>query len=216
MAATDWLDREPIRRLLPAVRALHDGESPSLNRDELEGLIPPNKVFRPAGVLVGLVPRDRGWQLLLTRRTERLANHAGQISFPGGRIEPTDADAVAAAIRETEEETGIDGRHIVPFGLLDRYATISAFDVTPVMAVVDPTAAIAHDPHEVDEVFEVPLAHVLDRRNVHREERLFMGRMRGYFVIPYQHYRIWGATAGMLVNLIERLERHGIEPADFG
>ncbi len=211
----DWLSRHPIDAARAALLPLDAPDGVPLNLDELDGLLPAGRAFRNAGVLVGLVPRPHGWQLLLTRRTEALTHHAGQISFPGGRVEDSDVDAVAAAMRETVEETGIEATSIAPVGLLDRYATISAFNVTPVLAIIDPGVSYAHDPSEVDEVFEVPLAHVLDRANVVREERMFMGRMRGYYVIPYRHYRIWGATAGMLVNLIDRFERHGLNAADF-
>ncbi len=216
LCVNEWLTGAPIAQARSALRPLSDSvDCTPLNLDELDGLLPQDRVFRDAGVLVGLVPRSSGWQLLLTRRTETLANHAGQISFPGGRVEASDAGVVAAALRETTEETGIERSAMAPVGLLDRYATISAFNVTPVLALVHPEATYRHDPAEVDEVFEVPLAHVLDRANLVREERFFMGRMRGYYVIWYQHYRIWGATAGMLVNLIERFERHGLKPTDF-
>lgn len=185
------------------------------NLDELDGLLPDGQPLRPAAVLVGLVPRDDGWRVLLTKRTEHLPTHAGQISFPGGRIEAHDRNAVAGALRETQEELGIDPELVQPLGLLDVYATISSFAVTPVVGLVSPRMRTLPDAREVDEVFEVPLRWLLDRRNLQREERHFRGRLRGYYVYQYDGRTIWGATAGMLVNLLERLDRHGFNPADL-
>ncbi len=176
------------------------------NHHELEGMLPADAVLRPAAVLIGLVQRASGWQILLTRRTEHLPQHAGQISFPGGRIEPTDQDAVAGALRETDEELGIAPAHVRPLGLLDVYGTISFYAVTPVLGIIDAHAQITPDPREVAEVFELPLAFVLDPANLKREERLFRGRVRGYYAYAFEDRYIWGATAGMLVNLLERLE----------
>ena len=193
-------------RLRAALRPLDTQPTLKIwNHLELEGMLPADAVLRPAAVLIGLVPRAHGWQILLTRRTENLPQHAGQISFPGGRIEPTDADAVAGALRETEEELGIAPAHVRPLGLLDIYGTISFYAVTPVLGIVDAQAVIAPDPREVAEVFELPLAFVLDPANLKREERLFRGRVRGYYAYAYEDRYIWGATAGMLVNLLERL-----------
>lgn len=190
-------------------------DSPPLNLSELDGLLPADQPLRPAAVLVGLVPRATGWQVLLTRRTEHLPTHGGQISFPGGRLEAEDANAVAGALRETQEELGIRPALVQPIGLLDVYATISAYAVTPVVGLVDPAMQLRPDAREVDEAFEVPVRFLLDRGNLVREERHFRGRMRGYYVYRYGQHTIWGATAGMLVNLMERLERHGLAAADF-
>lgn len=212
--AESWSSR--LQPLQQALRPLHDAapERPG-NLDELDGLLPPEQALRPAAVLVGLVPRVHGWQVLLTRRTEHLPTHAGQISFPGGRVEADDASVVAGALRETEEELGIAPALVRPLGLLDVYATISAYAVTPVVGWVDPALVLRPDAREVDEAFEVPLRFLLDRSNLQREERHFRGRMRGYYVYRYGPHTIWGATAGMLVNLMERLERHGLSTADF-
>ena len=169
----------------------------------------------PAAVLVPLVARGQVPTVLLTRRTDHLHHHPGQISFPGGRIEASDTDAVAGALRETQEELGIEPSLVQPLGLLDVYGTISAFAVTPVVGIIDPRMATRPDEREVDEVFEVPLRFLLDRRNLKREERQFRGRLRGYYAFPYGERYIWGATAGMLVNLLERLDRHGFDPADL-
>lgn len=204
-----------IATLREALRPLDSGQAHPGNLDELEGLLPPGQALRPAAVLVGLVPRSQGWQVLLTRRTEQMPTHAGQISFPGGRIGPEDADPVAGALRETHEELGIEPARVRPLGLLDVYGTISAYAVTPVVGLIDPEARLQPDVREVDEVFEVPLRFLLDRRNLQREERHFRGRLRGYYAYPFGERYIWGATAGMLVNLLERLDRHGFDPADL-
>lgn len=205
-----WVDG-----LIAALRPLdHAFDTPS-NLDELEGLLPQDQILRPAAVLVGLVPRSNGWHVVLTRRTQHLPTHGGQISFPGGRIEASDIDAVAGALRETHEELGIEPSQVRPLGLLDVYGTISAFAVTPVVGIIDPNSAARPDAREVDEVFEVPLRFLLDRKNLRREERHFRGRLRGYYVYPYGERYIWGATAGMLVNLMERLDRHGFDPTDL-
>lgn len=216
MAPADRLPPDWKDSLQQALRPLDQTpDSLPLNLNELDGLLPADQPLRPAAVLVGLVPRASGWQVLLTRRTEHLPTHAGQISFPGGRLEAADADAVAGALRETEEELGIRPALVQPIGLLDVYATISAFAVTPVVGLVDPAMQLQPDAREVDEAFEVPVRFLLDRRNLLREERHFRGRMRGYYVYRYGQHTIWGATAGMLVNLMERLERHGLAAADF-
>jgi 8-oxo-dGTP pyrophosphatase MutT (NUDIX family) len=210
LARQGWIDH-----LAGALRPVGCAGAAPYNLDELDGLLPPGQPLRPAAVLVGLIPRDNGWQVLLTRRTQDLPTHGGQISFPGGRIEPGDADAVAGALRETHEELGIPPSAVRPIGLLDVYGTISAFAVTPVVGIVDPGSQTRPDAREVDEVFEVPLRFLLDRRNLKREERHFRGRLRGYYAFPYGERYIWGATAGMLVNLLERLDRHGFDPADL-
>lgn len=204
-----------LASLRAALRPLDAAGDHPQNQDELEGLLPPGQPLRPAAVLVGLIPRAQGWQVLLTRRTEQMPTHAGQISFPGGRIDPGDSDAVAGALRETHEELGIEPARVRPLGLLDVYATISAYAVTPVVGIIDPDARLAPDAREVDEVFEVPLRFLLDRANLKRELRHFRGRLRGYYAYPYGERYIWGATAGMLVNLLERLQRHGFDSADL-
>jgi 8-oxo-dGTP pyrophosphatase MutT (NUDIX family) len=169
------------------------------------GMTPPSTALRPAAVLVPLVDRAEGMSVLLTQRTAHLSAHAGQISFPGGRIEPEDPDAVAAALRETEEEIGLPREHVTLIGRLDTYVTGTGFEITPVVGIVDAPFALTIDPFEVAEVFEVPLSFVLDPGNHRRTEREFEERRRVFFVLPYQNRNIWGATAGMLVNLAEVL-----------
>lgn len=158
-----------------------------------------------AAVLVPLVMHPAGATLLLTQRTDHLHDHAGQVSFPGGRIEESDADAVAAALRETEEEIGIVPGHIDVIGTLDVYETRTGFSITPIVALVRPGFELALDAFEVAEAFEVPLSLVLDPANHKRRSRVWKGAERFFYVIPHQDRFIWGATAGMIVNLYHAL-----------
>jgi 8-oxo-dGTP pyrophosphatase MutT (NUDIX family) len=156
-------------------------------------------------VLVPLIDRPEGMAVLLTQRTAHLTAHAGQIAFPGGRLEPADADATAAALRETEEEIGLSRDRVTIIGRLDTYVTGTGFEVTPVVGLVMPPFTLALDPFEVAEAFEVPLSFVLDPANHRRVTRNYEERTRTFFVLPYEDRYIWGATAGMLVNLAEVL-----------
>jgi 8-oxo-dGTP pyrophosphatase MutT (NUDIX family) len=169
------------------------------------GMSPPSTALRPAAVLVPLVDHAGGMSILLTQRTAHLAAHAGQISFPGGKIEEHDADAVAAALRETEEEVGLTRDRVSVIGRLDTYVTGTGFEIAPVVGIVEPPFQLLIDPFEVAEAFEVPLAFILDRRNHQRIERESAGQRRCFFVLPYEGRNIWGATAGILVNLAEVL-----------
>jgi 8-oxo-dGTP pyrophosphatase MutT (NUDIX family) len=165
----------------------------------------PDRTLVPAAVLVGLVDRPGGMTILFTKRTLHLTDHAGQIAFPGGRIEPTDADAAAAALREAEEEVGLATRHVEMLGRLDTYVTRTGFEVTPCVGFVAPPESYRPDPFEVAEVFEVPLGFFLDVRSRKLESRVFQGRQRFFYAYPWGDYYIWGATAGMLNNLVEVL-----------
>jgi 8-oxo-dGTP pyrophosphatase MutT (NUDIX family) len=169
------------------------------------GMTPPSTTLRPAAVLVPLVDHAHGISVLLTQRTAHLSAHAGQIAFPGGRIEEDDADAVAAALRETEEEVGLPRDRVSVIGRLDTYVTGTGFEITPVVGIVAPPFPLAIDPFEVAEAFEVPLSYIVDRRNHQRVERHSGGHLRAFFVLPYEGRNIWGATAGILVNLAEVL-----------
>jgi 8-oxo-dGTP pyrophosphatase MutT (NUDIX family) len=162
---------------------------------------------RPASVLVPIVTRPDELTVLLTRRTERLKDHSGQIAFPGGRAEPGDADAEATALREAREEIGLDPARVEPLGRLPEYHTRTGFRVTPVVALVAPPFELRLDAHEVAEAFEVPLSFLLDPGNHQRHARELQGRQVPFYAIPYRDYYIWGATAGMLVNLYRTLAR---------
>lgn len=159
----------------------------------------------PAAVLVPIVERDAGPTILLTRRTTHLTNHAGQVSFPGGRLEAEETDPIQTALRETEEEIGLGRRHVTLIGRLDEYVTGTGFRIVPVVGMVQPPFDLEPDPFEVEEVFEVPLAFVLDPANHQLCSREHQGRARHFYAMPYEGYYIWGATAGILVNLYEVL-----------
>ena len=164
-------------------------------------LFKPGEVLRPASVLVPVVDREGGLTVLFTRRTAHLHDHAGQISFPGGRAEPEDLSPHHTALRESEEEIGLASKHVEIIGSINRYTTVTGYDVTPVVAIVKPPFELRLDAFEVAEAFEVPLAFLLDGRNHQRTTVVHQGRRRQYFAMPYDRYYIWGATAGMLMNL---------------
>ena len=160
----------------------------------------------PAAVLVPLIARPKGLTTLFTQRTRHLAHHAGQISFPGGHVAPEDETPEATALRETEEEIGLARRHVEIVGRLSEYVTRTGFRVTPVVGVVAPPFDLAPDPHEVADVFEVPLDFLLDPAHHQRHSREVGGVVRQFYAMPYRGYYIWGATAGMLINLYEVLK----------
>ena len=159
----------------------------------------------PAAVLVPLVARDDGYTVLLTQRAASLRDHAGQISFPGGRIEVTDHSPEHAAMREAREEIGLPPELVEIVGRLDTYEVRTGYEVTPVIGMVSPPFELAIDMTEVAEAFEVPLSFVLDAANHERHSREIAGKPREFWVLPWQDRYIWGATAGMLVNLYEVL-----------
>ena len=210
---TTTLDLVHLRAVLHPIDAPPPG--PGWNHRDLVDLLP-DAPLREAAVLVGLVDRsDSGWHVLLTRRTDALRHHAGQVSFPGGRIEAEDADAIAAALRESFEEIGLVESQAAPVGFLDPLCTITGFRVSPVVAIVDPEFVARPDPGEVAEVFEVPLDYVLDPRNLRALDIASIagrpvpdGRPRQVLEFvdrgnPGQ--RIWGATASIHFNLRERI-----------
>lgn len=170
------------------------------------GMAKPTELVQ-AAVLVPIVERGEGLTVLLTQRTDHLTAHAGQISFPGGRLEESDPSLEAAALRETEEEVGLGSDRIEIVGQLDLYVTRTGFEVTPVVGIVTPPFALRPDPFEVAEVFEVPLSFIVDPANHLKQSRLHKGVQRQFYVLPYENHYIWGATAGMLVNLSEVLRK---------
>lgn len=158
-----------------------------------------------AAVLVPIVARPGGLTVLFTQRTAHLRDHAGQISFPGGRSEPEDVSPQATALRESREEVGLRSEQVEIVGTLPEYATSTGYRVTPVVGIVTPPLNLALDDFEVAEAFETPLAFFLDAANYRRESRDYAGSRRSYWAVPWQGYFIWGATAGMLVSLREQL-----------
>lgn len=163
-------------------------------------------VTTPASVLLPIVQREQGLTLMFTQRSEHLTDHGGQISFPGGRWEESDASAIETALRETEEEVGLDRRHVDVLGTLPDYLTATGYRVTPVVSIVQPPFEINADPKEVAEVFEVPLAYLMDGAHHQLRAAEFPnGVHRTFYAMPYERFFIWGATAGMLRNLFHFL-----------
>src|SRR5438477_9842324 len=160
-----------------------------------------DREIRSAAVLVPVVKRKHGLTVLFTRRTAHLNDHAGQISFPGGRSEPGDADAAETALREAAEEIGLAAAQVEVLGDLPEYVTVTGYRVTPVVGLVTPPLDLRPDPFEVAEIFEVPLAFLLEPANHLRNSVTQEGKLRRYYAMPYRNYYIWGATAGMLMNL---------------
>ena len=169
------------------------------------GFLPGDIVFRDAAVLIPAIAREPEATILLTQRTPHLRSHAGQIAFPGGKIEPTDAGPLAAALREAKEETGLEPNFVEPLGFIEPYRTATGFLVTPVVGLVRPGYSLQPDPSEVDAVFEVPLGFLLDVANHRIDSRFFRGAERQFYAMPYQERYIWGATAGIIRTLLRRL-----------
>ncbi len=169
------------------------------------GLFADEAGFRDAAVLVPVVAHETGLTALLTLRTPHLAVHAGQIAFPGGKIDPSDQGPGAAALREAREEIGLDPATVTIVGYLDRYLTGTGYRITPVIARVAPDPMLALNPQEVQEAFEVPLAFLMDPQNHHRSSRIFMGRERHFYEMPFEGRYIWGITAGIIRGLYERM-----------
>jgi len=176
-------------RWLRGDEGAHHGASPGVTLKRM-----------PAAVLIGVVERREGPAVLLTQRTEHLKDHAGQISFPGGRVEPHDRSIEATALREAEEEIGLEATRVEVLGELAPYDTVTGFRIHPVVGWIAPPFELRPDRFEVADVFEVPLHFVLDPAN-HRRQSYRRGALtRAYYVLPYQGRFIWGATAGILVN----------------
>ncbi len=199
------MDRQlDIDRIAAALRAPAGATS---DFDLNPGARPPARPLRPASVLVPLVARDGALNLILTRRAVRLKHHPGQIAFPGGKQDPRDADARAAALREAREEIGLAPREVEVLGAFDTHETVTDFLVTPFVGLVAPEFRAVVDASEVAEVFEVPLGHVLDAGNFQVHGRRWQGGWRRYYVVAFGPYYIWGATARMLRMLADRLDR---------
>ncbi len=193
------LDADTLRR-----RFLEGGAALSAT-DRAMGNSGPQRGGIAAAVLVPVILRASGSTVLMTRRTDHLHHHPGQISFPGGRVEDADVTAVMTALRETEEEIGLDPDRVELLGELPDYFTGTGFRVTPVVGLVHPPFDLKLDSFEVAEAFEVPLGFLLDPANHQRHRAEFGGLVREYHAIPWQGYYIWGATAGMLVSLYRLL-----------
>ena len=172
---------------------------------EIKNELHRTRPLRPAAVLCGIVERSAGLSVVLTKRPDTMKEHAGQIAFPGGKVDKTDADTVAAALREAEEEIGLPAHLARVLGEIDPYETGTGFRVVPVVATIDPDFVFRPDPREVDDVFEVPLDFLMNPANLRRHSGVWGGKKRQYYAMPWQERYIWGATAGMLKSLSDRI-----------
>ena len=161
--------------------------------------------LREAAVLVPVIDTGPDAQVILTRRAAAMRKHSGQVAFPGGAVDPEDGSVEDAAMREAEEEIGLDRRFVEPVGRLPVYMTTTGFRITPVLAVVQPGFTITPNPAEVDAVFETPLSFLMTQANHQRESRVWDGIERHYYVMPYGEHHIWGVTAGIIRTMYERL-----------
>lgn len=164
---------------------------------------PTGRALRPAAVLAPLIMRETGLSVVLTRRADHLSSHAGQISFPGGRLNMGE-QAAEAALRETEEEIGLPRSKVRLIGRFDPYETVTGFQITPFVGLVEPKARFRADPGEVAEIFETPFDFLMNPANHVLEERMFAGQLRRYYAMPHEGRYIWGATAGLLKALADR------------
>ncbi len=204
----EFFDRARARLTLAVPPALTDPSLPAPRGDldldpamwEQAGVT----ASRPAAVLIPVVDRAEPC-VILTQRTPNLPSHPGQIAFPGGKIDPHDESPRAAALREAEEEIGLDPRLVDTLGYLDLYLTFSGFRILPVVARVAPGYTLVPNAHEVDDVFEVPLSFLMGPENHQKHSRDWKGIIRHYYAMPYQERYIWGVTAGILRNLYDKV-----------
>jgi len=192
-------------------QALASGNARSpelLAGDPRDPVLDPDRPATPAAVLIAIVERPSP-SAILTVRSDLIRNHAGQIAFPGGRIDPADRGPEAASLREAEEEIGLPRGAVELIGLADRYRTITSYDVTPVVGIVPPDLPLTPQPSEVAAIFEAPLDVLLDARRHLMRTVAWRGRERSYYEIEWQGRRIWGATAAIIVNLSRRLDLVG-------
>lgn len=194
----------PITREQLTFWLRNDARTTHHTTDFQDNLSPLNKSeskLTTAAVLIPIINHQNDQRILFTQRTDHLTHHPGQISFPGGRVEPSDHDSIHTALRETWEETGLATNHVAVLGILPHYITGTGYHITPVVGWVDSPVIYQPDPAEVAECFEVPLHFLINPDNHRYETAMYMGRLRSYYAIPYENRYIWGATAGILVTL---------------
>ncbi|UGQ47488.1 CoA pyrophosphatase [Massilia endophytica] len=194
-----------LERLAPEWLRERFANPPHWSPEPADESLSPRPNPTPAAVLVPLVMREEGLTLLLTQRTAHLNDHAGQIAFPGGRAEEYDASPIDTALRETEEEIGLNRRHVDVIGTLPLYYTGTGYSVTPVVGLIRPPFELKADPFEVADIFEVPMSFLMDGLNHKRLSAQLPSGRRSFYAMPYEQYFIWGATAGMLRNLFHFL-----------
>lgn len=185
--------------------ALEGSQDAGLALEDERHIPPQSGVHVPAAVLIAITDRPRPG-VILTQRPDYLRSHPGQIAFPGGKIDPDDADAIAAALREADEELGLAPHHVRVIGAADEYRSGSGFAITPVLGVIPPDLSYTPNPGEVADWFEAPLDFVLDRNNQVQHSAFWNGAERNYIEIMWGQRRIWGVTAGIIANLARRLE----------
>jgi 8-oxo-dGTP pyrophosphatase MutT (NUDIX family) len=188
--------------------ALGESSAPSSDFDlnpDVE--LPAGRKLRPAGVLAAFQTGSNGLELVLTKRSSRLKHHPGQIAFPGGKMDEGDADVIAAALREADEEIGLKPDNVEVLGTLPCHETVTGFQVTPVLGLVRAGFTPVPEPGEVDEVFVVPFEHIVDPARYSIQSRRWQGRRRHYFTVPFGPYYLWGATARLLRGLADRVAR---------
>jgi 8-oxo-dGTP pyrophosphatase MutT (NUDIX family) len=200
LRAANRLHRTPLKPAFAPVSAPSDYD---LNPD-LASEIAPSDRLKPAAVLVPVIDRPEPG-VLLTLRTSHLSNHAGQISFPGGKVDESDRDEEAAALREALEEIGLEDKYVEPLGYLDPYRSGSGYLIQPLVGIVRTDFVLRINPQEVDDVFEVPLSFLMDAANHQRGSRQIAGGTRHFHAMPYGEHYIWGVTAGIIRNMYERL-----------
>lgn len=206
-----WVSRRKRRKVSDRLEHFRNALAPEgaassdfdLNPDVI---LPAGRTLRPAGVLAPIIEKNGRLELILTKRSSALKHHPGQIAFPGGKQDDTDADVIAAALREAHEEIGLPYELVEVLGTLPAHETVTSFLVTPVIAFVRADFEVIAEAGEVEEVFTVPLAHVLDPASYLIEGRQWRGHVRHYFTVPYGPYYIWGATARMLRAWSERMK----------
>lgn len=197
------------RDFLPALRAALDAPLSGSSDYDLnpDTVLPANRKLRPAAVLVAIEPHKDGPRVLLTKRCAHLDHHPGQVAFPGGKVDHGDPDDTAAALREAQEEVGLDPANVAVLGHLSTHETVTRFRVTPVVGQLKSTFTPVPEVGEVDEVFHVPLAFLADLANYTVQARRWNNQWRRYYTVPYGPYYIWGATARILYGLAERMQR---------
>ena len=210
LSASEFFSRARARLTLDVPAGLNDVSiTPKRGDHDVDPVmlkIAEVRPIRPAAVLVPIVDHPEP-TVLLTQRAQHLPDHPGQISFPGGKIDKGDADPLASALREADEEIGLDKAHVEPLGYLDLYMTTLGYRIVPVVARVKPGFTLTLNTSEVDASFEVPLAFLMDQDNVQRHSRDWQGMTRHYYAITFGERYIWGVTAGILRNLHERIYR---------
>jgi 8-oxo-dGTP pyrophosphatase MutT (NUDIX family) len=204
----DFLERARARLTLDIPAGLTDPEILPLRGDHeldpVQRAIAAVRPIKPAAVLIPVIAREEP-MVLLTQRTAHLADHAGQVAFPGGKIDKADGTPLAAALREAHEEIGLDDSFVEPIGYLDLYLTTLGYRIVPVVAHVTPGFSLTLNTDEVDNVFEVPLAFLMETANHQQHSREWKGMTRTYYAMPFGERYIWGVTAGILRNLYERI-----------